>query len=98
MKIFAKIFLNLSLLCTLHTAKSQTWQPATDFPSTERDDGTSFIIGTKAYCGTGYLPWFTTTADFYAYDMAVGTWQTVASLPAGEERQYASGFSAGGYG
>ena len=31
----------------------QTWQQIGDFPSTERDDGTCFIIGNTAYCGTG---------------------------------------------
>jgi N-acetylneuraminic acid mutarotase len=72
---------------------AQTWSQIADFPSTERDDGTSFVIGNKAYCGTGLKPFFIASNDMYAFDMDTETWSTIQSLPAGSERQYASGFS-----
>jgi len=56
------------------------------------------VIGHKAYCGTGYLPWFVPSADFYSFDLNSGLWDTVSSLPAGKERQSASGFASGSYG
>ena len=82
----------------VHVSTAQTWQQISDFPGTERDDGTSFIIGNVAYCGTGNLPWGTGTIDFYALDMNADSWSAVASLPAGEERQYACGFASAAHG
>lgn len=77
---------------------SQTWVQISDFPSTERDDGVSFIIGNKAYCGTGVKPGFIVCKDMYSFDMQTETWDTINPLPTGLERQYATGFSHNGYG
>ncbi|HEX8516424.1 MAG TPA: kelch repeat-containing protein [Bacteroidia bacterium] len=90
------ILMLISLLCG--PAFSQSWQQAADFPSTERDDGASFVIGNTAYCGTGLMPWFVAGKDFYSLDMSAGSWEAIAELPAGNERQYASGFSDGSRG
>ncbi len=73
---------------------AQTWQSISDFPSSERDDGTSFVIGNLAYCGTGLTPWFSTQGDFYSLDMNTDVWNSVAALPIGAERQYATGFAS----
>jgi len=77
---------------------AQNWNQITDFPGTQRDDGTSFVIGNTSYCGTGNLPWGVGTIDFYALDMSDDSWNQIASLPAGEERQYACGFSSATHG
>jgi N-acetylneuraminic acid mutarotase len=87
-----------TLLISKHTSIAQTWLQLNDFPSTERDDGASFTIGTISYCGTGLTPWFSTTTDFYSFNSNTEVWSPIAALPNGMERQYASGFSDGQYG
>jgi N-acetylneuraminic acid mutarotase len=77
---------------------AQSWVQITDFSSTERDDGTSFVIGDTAYCGTGLKPFFIASNDMYSFDMNTETWTTINSLPAGTERQYATGFSYNNFG
>ncbi len=77
---------------------AQQWTQIADFPSTARDDGASFVIGNKAYCGTGLQTGFVASGDMHALDLDNESWMPVASLPPGEERQYACGFSALGMG
>ncbi|MCW3104904.1 MAG: C-terminal target protein [Bacteroidetes bacterium] len=79
------------------SAFSQLWQQIADFAGTERDDPAAFVIGAKAYCGSGQIPWFISRNDFYSFDMATEAWDTIAALPAGG-RQYASAFSWGNEG
>lgn len=86
--LFYSIFIFLS-----PQANAQFWQRITDFPSSERDDGISFVIDHVAYCGTGLNAGFSACGDFYALDMQTDNWTAVSSLPAFEERQYAVGFS-----
>ena len=43
-------------------------------------------------------PWFSTTANFYAFDLSTETWSTSTPLPMGMERQYAVGLSNNQYG
>lgn len=85
------------LLCSF-SGHSQSWIQVTDFPSTERDDGISFVIDNTAYCGTGYKVGWTETKDFYAFSMNTDTWSAIAALPDGNERQYASGFASATHG
>ncbi len=73
---------------------AQIWTQTPDFPSTERDDGISFTIGNIAYCGTGFTSGFVATKDFYAFDMSSDSWSSTAAMPAGQERQYATGFAS----
>lgn len=90
------VFLCLILICTV--AGAQSWLPLPDFPGTERDDGTAFVIGNKAYCGSGLAPWWAPFGDFYSFDFISHEWTPIASLPEGNERQYAAGFSDGNSG
>ncbi len=83
---------------TFNTLYAQNWQQLGDFPSTERDDGVAFVIGNNAYCGTGLNSSFAATIDFYSLDMNTDQWSTIASLPAGNERQYAASFASGNFG
>ncbi len=92
-----KQLLLLSLFFS-HIAFPQVWHPIADFPATERDDGLSFVIGNKAYCGTGGEPGFVYASDFYAMNMSNDSWSSIAALPTGNQRQYSSGFSNAGFG
>lgn len=93
-----KDYFSFLILLSGFLLNGQSWQQLTDFPSFERDDAVSFVIGNKAYCGTGLTPWFAPLADFHAFDMTTESWSTTAPLPNGEERQYASAFSVNGRG
>ncbi len=95
MKNSAFVFL-LGILST--TAFSQGWTQISDFPGTQRDDGTSFVINNKAYCLTGMQVGFTCTLDGFVLDGGSETWGNMNSLPIGNERQYASSFSYNGFG
>jgi N-acetylneuraminic acid mutarotase len=93
-----KFKLNLLFLFTYQLSLAQFWQASTDFIGTARDDGASFVIQNKAYCGTGLQIGWSTTRDFFAMDLNNDSWTQVASLPIGKERQYACGFSDGNKG
>ena len=83
----------LLLFFMFFQASAQDWNQISDFPSTSRDDGTAFLIGDLAYFGTGITPWFAPLGNFYGLNLQNDTWFSIASLPSGKERQYASGFS-----
>lgn len=72
---------------------AQTWAQLTDFPGTQRDDGTSFVIDNKAYCFSGLEVGWQCTGNGYSFDGASETWSSMSSLPSGKERQYATAFS-----
>lgn len=88
------------LCCVIlyHVPFAQSWHRVMDFPGAARDDGTSFVLGNSAYCGTGVLNGSVTTHDFYRYGFDSDQWDTIASLPTGKERQYAMGYSCNGKG
>lgn len=88
----------LLFLFLQRTTSSQSWIQIADFPSIERDDAISFVIGETAYCGTGLKPFFIASNDMYSFDMNTETWAAINSLPIGTERQYATGFSNNIYG
>ncbi|MFT5780104.1 MAG: N-acetylneuraminic acid mutarotase [Crocinitomicaceae bacterium] len=94
MKTYSIALLALLFLSEPESAQSQIWQSMPDYPSTARDDGARFIVNNVAYCGTGLTPWWTELGDFYAYDMSSDAWTSIESIPVGEERQYACGFSS----
>lgn len=77
---------------------AQGWTQLTDFPSSARDDGTSFTLNEITYCGTGLNESWNPTNDFYAFDMTNDSWTPIAGLPSNEARQYANGFSSGNTG
>lgn len=90
--MFRFVLLGIALIL-LQTAHAQSWFQLSDFPGLERDDGASFTIGTKAYCGSGVIP-FRLLGDFYSFDVLSEQWDTISALPLGEERQYACGFAS----
>lgn len=89
------LLLLITLFLVNQEFKAQTWAQLTDFPATERDDGVAFVINNKAYCGSGLQVGWSLTGDFHCLDLGTETWSTVASMPLGEERQYACGFTDG---
>jgi hypothetical protein len=86
-----------SLFLLSFLVKSQVWTQINDFPGIARDDGTSFTIGNKSYCGTGIVPFYT-LRDFYYFNIDSSSWSTINSLPQGEQRQYACGFASDSFG
>ena len=77
---------------------AQGWTQISDFPSTARDDGTYFTIGSITYCGTGLNSSWNPTNDFYAFDMISESWSTISELPTNESRQYSNAFSSSTHG
>jgi len=92
-----KTCFSVILLIFISSLSAQSWLKVTDFPAAGRDDGSCFIINNIAYCGGGVKP-FITLGDFYAFHLISENWSAIASLPQGNERQYASGFSFNGLG
>lgn len=91
------LIFTFSVLFTLHLV-AQPWVQLPDFPGTERDDGISFVINQQAYCLSGLEVGWHCTANGFAFDGFSETWYNMASLPVGEEREYAIGFSHNGKG
>jgi hypothetical protein len=91
-----KILLLSSLLLISICSNAQNWGQITDFTGSARDDGTSFKIGNKVYCGTGRNAGFNVTSDFKAFDLITETWTPIASMP--DERQYATSWTYNGEG
>jgi N-acetylneuraminic acid mutarotase len=90
--------LTLLFLCFTFHLFSQSWVQLPDFPGTERDDGTTFVINNKAYCISGLDVGFQCTGNGFVFDGNLESWSPMSSLPAGKERQYATAFSYAGYG
>jgi N-acetylneuraminic acid mutarotase len=72
---------------------AQLWEQLENFPGSARDDGSTFTIGENHYCGLGRDVGFNCTRDFFVYNGTSSTWTASVGLPAGEERQYATGAS-----
>jgi|SRR5690554_2219578 len=87
------LLLYFLVICSLSTL-GQSWKQLSDFPSHARDDAAAFVIGNKAYCGTGVVSWFNTQKDFYSYDFSSDSWTAVAPLINEASRQYANGFAS----
>lgn len=77
---------------------AQNWNQLSSFPGDARDDASSFTINNLVYCGLGMNTGFSCTSDFKVFDLNTETWSNGVSLPIGEERQYANGFSHQGFG
>lgn len=91
-------YLILILIFSSQLFFGQTWLQLDNFPGTARDDGTSFKIGNKVYCGIGLEVGWTCPNDFYSFDLSTETWSTSTSFPNTQQRQYACGFSLNGKG
>jgi len=88
----------VSLLFAFGYSFGQSWTKLQDFPGVARDDGSTFTIGNKVFCGTGLQVGWTCTNDFYVFDLTTETWGLIAPLPLIASRQYGVGFSILGKG
>jgi len=86
------------LLVVISKSFGQSWNKLQDFPGTARDDGSTFTIGNKVYCGTGLQVGWTCTNDFHVFDLTTETWGTISAMPSIAARQYGVGFSILGKG
>jgi N-acetylneuraminic acid mutarotase len=93
-----RLFYFFCFLLSTKISFAQNWIQISDFPGTERDDGTGFQIGDSAYFGTGITPWWSNEKDFYGLNLSNDEWFPISSLPENEGRQYATGFSSNGKG
>lgn len=84
--------------CSLLQVHAQNWLQLNDYPAIGVDDGCSFVIDNKAYCGSGVDSWFTVRGDFYSFDFTSEQWSNIAPLPQGKNRQYANGFASDSFG
>ena len=91
-----KKWLLLSLFLFCKPTQAQTWTALPDFPGSKRDDGVAFVLGGKAYCGTGLNEGFAETGDFFAFDPVSEVWEPATGLPEGAERQYACAWTIRG--
>lgn len=80
------------------------WTRMADFEDVPRSGAVSFVIGDKAYVGTGYKGKSATKegensrlSDFWMYNSATDNWTKIANFP-GVPRSYAVAFAANGKG
>jgi N-acetylneuraminic acid mutarotase len=88
-----KILLSIWISCLLLDLNAQDWNQISDFTGDSRDDASVFKINNQVFCGLGMNASFSCTSDFRIFDLNTETWSNGISLPVGEERQYANGFS-----
>lgn len=86
-----KLHLLLCFWFVANSAIAQFWDQIADFPGLARDDGSTFSIGDNHYCGLGRDLGFNCTRDFYVFNGSSSSWTVSEALPAGAERQYATG-------
>jgi N-acetylneuraminic acid mutarotase len=76
---------------------TNAWSQIANYPEGKCFHATGFVIGLKAYVGTGRLENGTYSNHFYEYDPLTNTWTPKADLP-GVPRRGAVSFSIGGKG
>lgn len=91
--LFSIVYFSVLSVC----AQQPGFVAKNPFPGGGRDDAAAFVIGNKAYVGTGLKTGWINAVDFWAYDAGTDTWEQRADLP-GPPRQYASVFSLNGFG
>lgn len=90
--------LKILLILTPFVGFGQSWMQLQNYPSVGFDDGVAFTIGDRAYVGTGMNSGFSISGSFFAYNATINSWEDIADLPVGEERQYATAISHNGKG
>ena len=76
------------------TVFGQQWSRLSDFPGSKRDDGAAAVLNGRAYFGTGLQEGWTSTSDWYSFDLYTLAWKKLPDMPPSTGRQYACGFSA----
>ncbi len=73
---------------------SQGWQQKNNFSGGQKAYAFSFVIGTKAYVGTGLNNTYSVTSDFWEYNPTTDVW-TQKALFIGQARYGAAAFAIG---
>lgn len=76
---------------------SDSWSQIANLPQGRCYHAAAFVIGNKAYVGSGRLENGTYSKKFFCYDPITNIWSPIADLP-GLERRGAVGFSINGKG
>lgn len=76
---------------------TDSWTQIANYPEGKCYHATCFVIGEKAYVGTGRLENGTFSKKFFAYDPDFNSWTPIADLP-GLARRGAVGFTINGKG
>lgn len=86
----------LFFLLAANLCNSQTWFQLADLPGPQRDDGTGAVINNECYYGTGSNG-SSLENSFYKLNLSTNSWSTIAVMPSGSNRQYASAFTYSNY-
>lgn len=73
---------------------SNSWSQIANYPEGKCYHAASFVVGTKAYVGTGRLTNGSYSNHFYEYNPQTNSWTSIANFP-GVARRGAVGFSIG---
>ena len=84
--------------CDGYMTNRGNWARQPDLKMADRTEAVSFTIGNSVYVGTGWDGVNTRFGDFWKYNPTLGTWEQIAGLPSGAERNSAVGFSILGFG
>ncbi|WP_165783220.1 Kelch repeat-containing protein [Leptospira barantonii] len=76
---------------------TNVWTQIANMPGGPRSNGAAFVIGTKAYVGTGRSLQGTVLKSFYELDTVTETWRSVADLPAARMDSVAFVLNGAGY-
>jgi len=60
---------------------TNSWSSRSSFPSIDRNESVSFVIGTDAYVGTGRDINGNSFSDFYKYNSLTNTWSSISNFP-----------------
>jgi N-acetylneuraminic acid mutarotase len=75
---------------------TNSWSSRSSFPSIDRNESVSFVIGTDAYVGTGKDNDGNSFSDFYKYNSITNSWSSISNFPT--NRSSAVSFSIDGKG
>ena len=84
-------------LCFLDVSAQNTWSSIAPFGGGERERGVAFVIGGRAYVGTGVDSANLCRSDIWEYDPGTNSWTQKANLP-GPGRRDAIAFTIGSRG
>jgi len=93
-----KLLFSFILCLVFYTGKSQnTWSTIASFGGGERERAIAFVIGSRAYVGTGIDSANICKSDLWEYDPGTNSWTQKANVP-GSGRRDAIAFAIGNRG
>ncbi|MBK8341838.1 MAG: hypothetical protein IPL12_00140 [Bacteroidetes bacterium] len=84
-----KLLFSFILCLVFYTGKSQnTWSTIASFGGGERERAIAFVIGSRAYVGTGIDSANICKSDLWEYDPGTNSWTQKANVPGSGRRCY----------